>query len=185
MAKAGKREERESSLASGWTVHADPMIEGDGATAGGSVETLEREAIQAHDGARNGDVRDADGAGDADASTDGSADDSAVGRDQMSNAMLVVLGVVGGLYLLYAWIWLSWTQALAANAELTAQSSGAIGGTLQLVVFWTAPLAPLLWFVSVLVLNRGGKTRSLVLWLVIGAVLLAPLPVLSGLGGAA
>lgn len=118
------------------------------------------------------------GAGDAEADTV----NDALAKPQFSNLALVLLGLFGGLYLLYAWVWLSWAQYYApANASLAA-SAGALGGTSQNIVFWLAPLAPILWFLAALLLGRGKKLRSLVLWIVIGAIVLLPLPVFDGWG---
>lgn len=160
MRKKTARETRESVLASGWTVEADP-------------ESAAPEAVAAPAASPN----------DADAGAASRGDGSdAEGRPQLSNGALVMLGVFGGLYLLYAWIWLSWAQYYAGvNAELAA-ASGALGALLQQLVFWAAPLAPLLWFLAALLLNREAGARRMALWIVIGAVVLLPLPVFAGGG---
>lgn len=101
--------------------------------------------------------------------------------EQISNLALVLFGVVGGLYLLYAWIWLSWAQFYASQNTQVAEGSGSLGSVLQQIVFWTAPLAPILWFATAVLLNRGSMRKS-VFWLALGAVLLVPLPVFSGGG---
>jgi hypothetical protein len=164
MRKKTAREARESALASGWTVEADP----DPAAAVAGIADAPAEP--------HPDAVDAPGPLD-DATSEGDP------RPQMGNGALVLLGVFGGLYLLYSWIWLSWARYYAGvNAELTA-ASGSLGGVLQQIVFWAAPLAPLLWFLAALLLNRGAGTRRLALWIVIGAVVLLPLPVFAG-GGA-
>lgn len=173
MRKKTAREARESALASGWTVEADP----DPAAAVESVADVPTEPRpDAADTPEVAEASDAGGSGDA-------AFDEEDPRPQLSNGALVLLGVFGGLYLLYAWIWLSWAGYYSGvNAELAA-ASGSLGAALQQVVFWAAPLAPLLWFLAVLLLNRGASTRRLALWIVIGAVVLLPLPVFAG-GGA-
>ncbi|QBE47891.1 hypothetical protein [Leucobacter triazinivorans] len=164
MRKKTARETRESVLASGWTVEADPET---AAPAAGAAP--------------------AESPNDADADADAGAvprdDESDVAaRPELSNGALVMLGVFGGLYLLYAWIWLSWAQFYAGvNAELAA-ASGALGALLQQLVFWAAPLAPLLWFLAALLLNREAGARRMALWIVIGAVVLLPLPVFAGGG---
>src|SRR5690606_4122877 len=90
-------------------------------------------------------------------------------KPQLPNSVLVLLGVFGGLYLLYVRVWLSWAQYYApVNASLAA-SAGALGGAAQSVVYWIAPLAPIFWFVTVLLMNRGKRLRSMVVWIVIGA----------------
>lgn len=162
MAKAEGGEERESSIASGWTVHADPVRATD------SEPAEEPAALQVGPDAADSVPEEPDAAEPA---------------QQLSNAALVLLGVFGGLYLLYAWIWLSWAQFYAVQNASVAESSGSLGAVLQQLVFWAAPLAPILWFFSVLVLCRGAGMRRLTLWILIGAVVLLPLPVFGG-GGA-
>ncbi len=88
----------------------------------------------------------------------------------------------GGLYLIYAWGWLVIAQAYSAVNAQTAAGSGAIGAVLQQIVFWAAPLAPILWFVVSVRLSRGGRTKRLVLLLVLGVVVLVPLPMLIARG---
>ena len=177
MRKRTARAPRESALASGWTVEGDPAP----APQRGAPADPDRsasDAPRAESGASGG-ADAGDGAGPAGAPARDDADAPA----ELSNAALVLLGVLGGLYLLYAWIWLSWAQFYAEQNASVAASSGALGSVLQQIVFWAAPLAPILWFVSVLVLCRGAGTRRLAAWLVLGAVVLLPLPVFGG-GGA-
>ncbi|WP_427871076.1 hypothetical protein [Leucobacter luti] len=171
MRKNTPRGARESALASGWTVES---------TA--EAEAADLEAPQAPVGGL-GPVPDPDPGLDPDPET--AADDApADERTQLSNMALVMLGVLGGLYLLYSWVWLSWAQYYASVNQEVAATSGSLGSVLQQTVFWAAPLAPVLWFLAVLVLHRRAGTGKMALWLVIGAVVLFPLPVLSG-GGAA
>ncbi len=100
----------------------------------------------------------------------------------MSNGALVVLGVFGGLYLLYTWGWFIIAQAYSGNNAVTAAGSGLIGGVLQQIVFWAAPLAAPLWFFTALALSRGGRTKRLAILLLVGAVVLVPLPMLIARG---
>ena len=97
--------------------------------------------------------------------------------NQMSSVMLVVLGLVGGIYLLFAWVWLTWAQFYGVSNELAAAGSGSIGGMLQQAVFWIAPLAPIFWFLAALVLQRGAPAR-LVTTLIVGLIVLFPLPMI-------
>ncbi|MGJ0203712.1 hypothetical protein [Leucobacter sp. gxy201] len=150
MRKKRPEEPRESLIASGWTVEAEPVQEPAAAPVDAPL-----------------------------AASDDAEALAADPRPQYSNAALVVLGLCGGLYLLYAWIWLSWAQYYApVNANLAA-SAGALGGTAQNIVYWIAPLAPILWFLAALLMNRG-RLRALLLWIGIGAVVLVPLPVFDG-----
>lgn len=163
------RGERESSLQGGWTVEGpvDPAVES-------PLPAREAGAL-------------ADGREPNDASTEGDAtpaealDDSTPA--QMSNLTVVLLGLTGGLYMLYAWIWLSWAQYYSGTNALTASGSGSIGGVLQQIVFWIAPLAPVLWFLSAFVLLRRSQ-RALAVALGIGLIVLLPLPMLFTRGAA-
>lgn len=156
--RTGSGEERESALQSGWTVEAAPSIPE-------PVEPVTPAATASERG-------DADDASEPDARP-----------KQMSNLTVVLLGLSGGLFMLYAWVWMSWAQYYADVNAAVAAGSGSIGGVLQQIVFWIAPLAPVFWFISALVLART-QTRKLVLALVIGLVVTFPLPMIF-LSGAA
>lgn len=167
MRKRTSRGERESSLGRGWIVSGDEDPE----------EIVSGEHADASDGGAAASEADAS---EADAESGSEAAESA----ELSNAALVLLGVLGGLYLLYAWIWLSWAQFYSEmNAALVA-GSGSLGSVLQQILFWAAPAAPILWFLSVMLLCRGARTRRIAMWLVVGAIVLLPYPIFSG-GGAA
>lgn len=156
--RTGSGEERESALQSGWTVEAHPE------TVEPVVPDPEQEDAAAH-------------------TSDAGEADSTSAPAQMSSLTVVLLGLSGGLFLLYAWVWMSWAQYYAdVNAAVVA-GSGSIGGVLQQIVFWIAPLAPIFWFISALVLTRN-STRKLTLALVIGLVVTFPLPMVF-LSGAA
>ncbi|WP_017793658.1 hypothetical protein [Leucobacter salsicius] len=163
MQKDNDSEGRESRLASGWTVEGAP-------SAKAPAPTPEPEALEAPSSALEGDA-----AGEAPADAAGEAEITDT-RVQMSNAALVVLGVFGGIYLMYTWVWFSWAEYYESANNLLAASSGSLGGVLQQIVFWVAPLAPIGWFLCALLLNRGAPTWRLALWIVIGAVVLVPLP---------
>lgn len=148
MAGKSEREARESRLASGWIVEGEPAVDAEGPVADGPAE------VEAGD----------------------ETVDGAPSRPQLGSAALILLGVLGGLYLLYVWVWFSWASYYSSVNAAIAEASGVVGSVMQQIVFWAAPLAPILWFVSVLALNRSGRLRPLVLWLLIGAVVLVPLP---------
>ncbi|MFD5599635.1 hypothetical protein ACFWHR_06220 [Leucobacter sp. NPDC058333] len=171
------RESRESSLVSGWTVEGEPEVD---LTPGSPQPTGDRVPLPV-DGSAEDSASDAvDEAGVvADAQTEVGAGEP---RPQISNGGLVVLGVFGGLYLLYTWGWFIVAQAYSAVNAVTAAGSGVIGGVLQQVIFWAAPLAPPLWFFLALAFSRGGRTKRLAILLVIGAVVLVPLPMLIARG---
>lgn len=153
-------DERESAIQSGWTV------EGRHDTV--EPEPTELEAAETH--------IDADAAGDL---VDGEGDQP----QQMSNLTVVLLGLVGGISLLYAWVWMSWAQYYSTVNASVAASSGSIGGVLQQVVFWIAPLAPVLWFISALVMQRR-NARRLTIALILGLIVTFPLPMVFASGAA-
>lgn len=183
MRKKANREPRESSLASGWTVEADPTAAPAEQAVNRGEETVDRDESAAGRGERTG--APADHLMDAEA-TEGTPalDGEEAAATQLSNGALVLLGVIGGLYLLYTWVWFSWASYYSQVNSAVAEGSGVIGAVLQQIVFWAAPLAPALWFLSAFALNRAASTWKLALWLIIGAVVLVPLPALV-IGGAA
>lgn len=164
MRKKADRGPRESTLASGWTVEAEPAAEQPDAaltTGNAGADPLSEPARTAADGAA----------------------EAPSGAPQLSNGALVLLGVIGGIYLLYTWVWFSWANYYAQVNSAVAEGSGVIGAVLQQIVFWAAPLAPALWFLAAYAFNRSASTWRLALWLVLGGVVLVPLPALI-VGGA-
>jgi len=90
---------------------------------------------------------------------------------QPGSAELVLLGVLGGVYLLYSVGWLIWAISPAPDlGEPVAQFMYGLGR-------WLAVLAPALWFGAVLWL-AAERRRARLLWLIAGAVLLVPVPFL-------
>jgi hypothetical protein len=166
MVNDSGRRSRESSIASGWTVEGAPEESAsDGIdrvnAAGAGEQTMLGAAADST----------ADQAGDRPAEE---------APSQLSNGSVVLLGLLGGVYLLYTVVWFSWANYYSVMNSLVAAGSGSLGGVLQQVIFWIAPLAPALWFVTVLVLCRGAKIGKIALWLIVGAVLLVPLPMFEG-----
>lgn len=175
MAKKTVRAARESALASGWTVEGDPAPQ---------IEDAAGAAAEADPGAVSADAAE-HAAADAPGAAGGAASDALAEapREQVSNGALVALGVFGGLYLLYTLGWANVAQAYATVNALTAAGSGSLGGILQQIVFWAAPIAPAMWFFTALVLARGKGTARLTILLAVGAVVLLPLPMLIARGG--
>ncbi|WP_336658629.1 hypothetical protein [Leucobacter sp. USHLN153] len=171
-------EPRESAIASGWRVEgsADPAASDAAAVDPTLVSDAPAVAADAADGIVDGTGREAD------ETTDDAATDPAVERQQLSNGALVALGVFGGLYLLYTWGWFIVAQAYSSVNSVTAAGSGAIGGVLQQIIFWAAPLAAPLWFFTALAFSKGGRTKRLTILLAVGAILLVPLPMLIARG---
>jgi len=160
MARRGDRGSRESRLAEGWTVEEGPST--------GARDDVPQSAAA---GAAASDAQ-------ALGATEAVSAPAVPERPQLSSGALVLLGVIGGVYLLYTMVWFSWAKYYSsANSEL-ADGSGVLGSVMQQLVFWIAPFAPALWFCAVLVLNRGARLGRLVLWLLVGAILLLPLPML-------
>lgn len=92
---------------------------------------------------------------------------------QPGSAELVLLGVFGGVYLLYTLGWiLSVLRVQNTAAEPLSQFMFALG-------MWLAVLAPALWFGVTFALTRG-RTRSRLVWLLIGAVVLLPVAFVAG-----
>lgn len=173
MRKKTEREARESALASGWRVEGESDTPEP--TLGESTASARPSASHAPDALVTKSEH-SDGA------------DDVVAHDEreipaLSNGALVVLGVFGGLYLLYSWGWFIIAQAYSEVSAYAAAGSGSLGSALQQIVFWAAPLAPALWFFVALVLSRGGRTKRLALLLFVGAIVLLPLPMLIARGG--
>lgn len=94
-------------------------------------------------------------------------------QQQMSSALLVVLGVLGGIYLLYT---VGWALTAVRHAAAVSQGGMQLAGEVER---WMATIASPLWFVVVLYLSRGHRTAR-VIWLVVGALVLAPWPFIMG-----
>ncbi|GAA1061063.1 DNA polymerase III subunit gamma/tau [Agromyces bracchium] len=92
---------------------------------------------------------------------------------QPGSAELVLLGVFGGVYLLYTLGWiLSVLRVQNTAADPLSQVMFAVGT-------WLAVLAPALWFGITFALTRG-RTRLRLVWLLVGAVVLLPIAFVAG-----
>ena len=101
----------------------------------------------------------------------GEADQAAA--TQPGSAELVLLGVFGGVYLLYTLGWiLSVLRVQNTAAEPLSQFMFALG-------MWLAVLAPALWFGVTFALTRG-RTKARLVWLLVGAVVLVPVAFVAG-----
>ncbi|WP_308799447.1 DNA polymerase III subunit gamma/tau [Agromyces silvae] len=111
------------------------------------------------------------GATDASAEATGDADGEAV-RRQTSSAELLILGVLAGVYLLYTVGWLlTAVRTDAPGTSLVADAMYTLG-------LWLAVLAPALWFgLAYAVVSRPPRR---LLWLIVGAIVLVPLPFVLG-----
>lgn len=104
-------------------------------------------------------------------------------RPEVSNVAVMLLGVFGGLFLLYTWAWFTIAQFYSLVNAASVQGSGSIGGIFQQIVFWVATVAPAAWFLTGIVLTRKKPTWQLAAVLVLGLIVLAPLPLLITPGG--
>ncbi|WP_426319970.1 DNA polymerase III subunit gamma/tau [Microbacterium sp. E-13] len=108
----------------------------------------------------------------ASAAAHGSADEGSVTaeREPMGNGTLVALGVLGGVYAIFAIGWLIGGLRLQGRAQylvLDVMYQGSL---------WLAVLAPVLWFTTTLLLTRRSRAWLRFTWLAAGVVLLLPWP---------
>ena len=154
------------TLAPGWRRVGRPIelpaesVDGDAADAAGAADATTPAGLV--------DVTTVAGSGDDVAPADADA------ARQPGSAELVLLGVFGGVYLLYSVGWI-----------LTATAFGALGGDDPVAGFmftlglWLAVLAPAFWFAMAFTATRG-RPRVRLVWLLIGAIVLVPLPFVLG-----
>jgi hypothetical protein len=96
-------------------------------------------------------------------------------RAPMGNATLISLGVLGGVYLLYAIGWLIGANRLSLIASLF------LDPVAFQVTLWLAVLAPPIWFASVMMLTHTARPWIRFTLLAVGVVVLVPWPfVLAG-----
>jgi hypothetical protein len=108
--------------------------------------------------------------------SDADADDE---PQAISTVTLLLLGILGGIYLLYTVGW------ILGGIRMQLPVTFTLPVPLYQGALWLAVLAPALWFVAVLAATRGSRSWVRVVWLIAGAVLLVPWPfVVSGGGGA-
>lgn len=91
-------------------------------------------------------------------------------KTPMGNATLVSLGILGGVYLLYA---LGWA---IGGLRLQGRAAYLVTDVMFQGSFWLAVLAAPLWFATVYLLTAGGKAWVRFAWLIGGAALLLPWP---------
>jgi hypothetical protein len=102
--------------------------------------------------------------------------DAPAGRTPMSSPALVGLGILAGVYLLYTIGW------LIGAGRLETSLTDPLARFMFSLSTWLAIAAPMVWFAASFWLTRG-KPRLRWTWLILGAVLLAPLPFIAGTGG--
>lgn len=91
-------------------------------------------------------------------------------RVPMGSAALVALGILGGVYLIYTIGWIVAGERLRVPARLL------VSDWAYVPAFWTAVLAPVLWFTTCFVATRDSATWVRMTWLAAGIVLLIPWP---------
>ena len=91
-----------------------------------------------------------------------------------SSLLLVVYGVLAGVYLLYTFGWI--TSVVRTMLPVTDLLSGIM---YQLGQF-LAIASPALWLAAAVLLTRGRKPVVRLLWVVLGLVVVAPWPFLLG-----
>ncbi|MFE5672041.1 DNA polymerase III subunit gamma/tau [Agromyces sp. NPDC056523] len=114
-----------------------------------------------------------DAATSASPSPEGAAGDDDDAEAQPGSAELVLLGVFGGVYLLYT---LGWILSVL-RVQNTAQDP--LGQFMFALGLWLAVLAPALWFGVTFALTRG-RTKTRLVWLLVGAVVLLPIAFVAG-----
>ena len=91
-----------------------------------------------------------------------------------SSVVLVVLGLLGGVYLLYT---VGWFVSAQRNIALPVNAFDVV---MTYVREGLSVAAPALWFACTLLFTRHSKPLLRVLWLVLGALVLIPLPFVLG-----
>lgn len=100
------------------------------------------------------------------------ADEEREEAPQLSNAALIGLGLLGGVYLLYTIGWIIGGLRLQGVARFLVTDAAFAP------FLWVAVAAPVLWFATVYLLTRAGKAWVRFAWLIGGALLLVPWPLL-------
>ena len=93
---------------------------------------------------------------------------------QMGSASLVVLGILGGIYLLYT---IGWIVSFSRYAMPDTIDFSVVSFRITQAL---AVAASPLWFVATLLLTQKRHARYRFLWLVIGMIVLVPWPFLMG-----
>ena len=96
-----------------------------------------------------------------------------------SSAALVGMGILAGMYLLYSIGWFIGVSRLARSTVLT--SGDPVADFMTSLGGWLAVAAPVIWFGATFWLTLS-RPRARWVWLLIGAVVLIPVPFLLGSG---
>ena len=118
-----------------------------------------------------GEAYDSTGSADADAPNDaGAGAEEVSAKTPMGSAELITLGVLGGVYALFAIGW------LIGGLRLQGRAQYLVFDVMYQGSLWLAVLAPVLWFVTAFLLTRGSRAWVRFAWLAAGVVLLLPWP---------
>lgn len=148
---------------------ADPVAEADPRSAGPTAPAAELPKGYTAVGRGSDAVAAADATEAASVPADCSAgEDGRVEREPMGNASLITIGVLGGVYALFAIGWIIGGLRLQARLLLN--------DPMFTVSLWLAVAAPVLWFATVYLLTRGSRPWVRFAWLAAGAILLVPWP---------
>ncbi len=98
-----------------------------------------------------------------------------------SSAMLVVYGVFGGVFLLYIVGWIITVQRNLQTGGILQPTGNPVVDFMNSLGGYLAVVGPLVWFLCVLWLAPR-RPLPRILWLLLGVVLLAPLPFALGTG---
>ncbi|MFC4223202.1 hypothetical protein [Lysinibacter cavernae] len=99
-------------------------------------------------------------------------------KPRTSDVMLVIMGIMAGIYLLYTVGWYFSARDYAAYYAATGSTSGVLGDIMFQITIWLAALAPAAWFLTVFRLTMNSKPWKRVLWLAVGAIIIVPIPFL-------
>ncbi|MGO4692402.1 DNA polymerase III subunit gamma/tau [Glaciibacter sp. 2TAF33] len=94
-----------------------------------------------------------------------------------ASVALVGMGILAGVYLLYAVGW------FIGVSRMSNPLTDPVGQFMFSLGAWTAVVSPLVWFGAAFQLTRD-RPRTRIVVLLLGVVLLAPLPFIIGAGGA-
>jgi hypothetical protein len=116
-----------------------------------------------------------DAAGTAAIDREPAVDGDVAARDEtpaapLGNAMLIALGVLGGVYALWVIGWIIGGLRLQGAAQYLVADVMFQGS------FWLAVLAAPIWFATTFLLTRGSRAWVRLVWLIAGVVLLVPWP---------
>jgi hypothetical protein len=95
------------------------------------------------------------------------------------SGLLVLYGLFGGIFILYTVGW------LIAVQRMTTTIANPFFDFMSKFGEFFAVASPAIWFIGLLYVTRQSKARHRVFWLVIGVVVLMPVPFVLGLGATA